>query len=29
MFAHNGVHTIRDNTDRIRESAKSGTELFV
>jgi hypothetical protein len=28
-FAHTSVHTIRDNGDRITESAKSGPKLFV
>jgi len=28
-FAHSSVHTIRDNADRITESAKSGPEVFV
>ena len=28
-FAHISVHTIHDNVDRIRESAKSGTKVFV
>jgi hypothetical protein len=28
-LAHGIVHTIRDNADRIKESAKSGTEVFV
>jgi hypothetical protein len=27
--AHSSVHTIRDNTNRIKESAKSGTKVFV
>jgi hypothetical protein len=27
--AHSSVHTIRDNGDRITESAKSGTKVFV
>jgi hypothetical protein len=27
-LAHS-VHTIRDNADRIKENAKSGTEVFV
>ena len=28
-FAHISIHTIRDNVDRIRESAKSGTKVLV
>ena len=28
-YAHISVHTIRDNADRIAESAKSGTKVFV
>jgi hypothetical protein len=28
-FAHVHVHAIRDNADRITESAKSGTQVFV
>jgi hypothetical protein len=28
-LAHNSVHTMRDNADRIKESAKSGTKVFV
>ena len=28
-LAHSSVHTIRDNADRIKESAKSGTKVFV
>jgi hypothetical protein len=28
-LAHNSINTIRDNSDRIKESAKSGTKLFV
>jgi hypothetical protein len=28
-LAHNRIPTIRDNADRITESAKSGTEVFV
>jgi hypothetical protein len=28
-LAHGIVHTIRDNADRIKASAKSGTEVFV
>jgi hypothetical protein len=28
-LAHNSVHTIRDNADRIKVSAKSGTKVFV
>jgi hypothetical protein len=28
-LAHNIVHKIRDNADKIKESAKSGTEVFV
>jgi len=28
-FAHISVHAIRDNADRITESAKSGTQVFV
>jgi hypothetical protein len=28
-FARSSVHTIRDNADRIKESTKSGTEVFV
>jgi hypothetical protein len=27
-LAHSSVHTIRDNIDRIKESAKSGTKMF-
>jgi hypothetical protein len=29
VLAHSCVHTIRENADRIKESAKSGTKLFV
>jgi hypothetical protein len=28
-LAHSSVHTIRDNADRIKESAKSVTKMFV
>jgi hypothetical protein len=28
-LAHSNVHTIRDNADRIKESARSGTKVFV
>jgi hypothetical protein len=28
-FAHSSAHTIRDNADSIKQSAKSGTEMFV
>ena len=28
-FTHSSVHTICENADRITESAKSGTEVFV
>jgi hypothetical protein len=28
-FVHSSVHTIRDNADRIKESAKSGTKVFL
>ena len=28
-LAHSSVHTIRDNADRIKERAKSGTNVFV
>jgi hypothetical protein len=28
-LTHDSVHTIRDNADRIKESAKSGTKVFV
>jgi IS30 family transposase len=28
-LAHSSIHTIRDNADRIKESAKSGTKVFV
>ena len=28
-FTYSTIHTIRDNADRIRESVKSGTEVFV
>jgi hypothetical protein len=28
-LAHGSVHTIRDNADRIKESAKPGTKVFV
>jgi hypothetical protein len=28
-LAHSSVHTTRDNADRIKESAKSGTKVFV
>jgi hypothetical protein len=28
-LAHSSVHTIRDNADRTKESAKSGTKVFV
>jgi len=28
-YTHSMVHTICDNADRIRESAKSGTKVFV
>jgi hypothetical protein len=28
-LAHSSTHTIRDNSDRIKESAKSGTKVFV
>jgi hypothetical protein len=27
--AHSSIHTIHDNADRIKESAKSGTKVFV
>jgi hypothetical protein len=27
--AHSSVHTVSDNDDRIKESAKSGTKVFV
>ena len=29
VFAHRSERTIRDNADRIRESVKSGTKVFV
>jgi hypothetical protein len=29
QHVHSSVHTIRDNADRIKESAKSGTKVFV
>jgi hypothetical protein len=28
-LAHSSVHTIRDNSDGIKESSKSGTKVFV
>jgi hypothetical protein len=28
-LAHSSVHTIRDNADRIKESPKSGSKVFV
>ena len=28
-FTHNRVHTIHNNSDRIKESAKSETKVFV
>jgi hypothetical protein len=28
-LAHTSVHTISDNADRIKESVKSGTKVFV
>jgi hypothetical protein len=28
-LAHSSIHTIRDNADRIKESAKSGIKVFV
>ena len=28
-LAHSSVYTVRDNADRIRESANSGTNVFV
>jgi Fe-S-cluster-containing hydrogenase component 2 len=28
-LAHSSVHTARDNTDRIKHNAKSGTKVFV
>jgi hypothetical protein len=28
-LAHSSIHTIRDNADRIKESAKLGTKVFV
>jgi hypothetical protein len=28
-FAHSSVHTIRDKTDRIKQSAKPGTDVSV
>jgi transcriptional regulator len=28
-LTHSSVHTIHDNADRIKESAKSGTKAFV
>ena len=28
-LGHGSVYTIRDNADRIKESAKSGTKVFV
>jgi hypothetical protein len=28
-LAHSGIHTIRNNADRIKESAKSVTKVFV
>jgi hypothetical protein len=28
-LTYNSVHTVHDNADRITESAKSGTKLFV
>jgi hypothetical protein len=29
IIAHSSVHTVRDNVDRIKESANSGTKVFV
>ena len=29
IFTHTSIHTIRDNTDRITESAQSRTKVFV
>jgi hypothetical protein len=29
IFAHTSIHKISENTDRITESAKSGTKVFV
>jgi len=29
QIAHGGIHTTCNNADRITESAKSGTEVFV
>jgi len=28
-FAHSSAHTIHDSADRIKESAKSGTKMFM
>jgi hypothetical protein len=28
-LTHSSIHTVHDNADRIRESAKSGTNVFV
>jgi len=28
-FTHSSARTVRDNADRIKQSAKSGTEVFV
>jgi IS30 family transposase len=28
-LAHSSIHTIRENADRIKESAKSGAKVFV
>jgi hypothetical protein len=28
-FTHSSIHTIPDNSDRIKESAKSATKVFV
>jgi hypothetical protein len=28
-FAHSSIHTVHDNADRITDSVKSGTEVFV